>query len=145
MSSFRFDAGCPAASGLRSRWRRNGKSRSEHGVAGRLDSLVYRADLRPVDGDAHCGEHRRNFGTQLAIRRKARHSIDTKRKEVGQCQKAANNGKKPGFTTIMQLDQIDGVSPRLFRTALRFVTVRSGRPEPDADAASPALRAAPQS
>jgi len=44
------------------------------------------------------------------------------------------------FTTVMQLDQIDGVSPRLFRAALRHVTVRSGRPEPDIEAASPALR-----
>ncbi|ANW00399.1 hypothetical protein LMTR13_09705 [Bradyrhizobium icense] len=42
------------------------------------------------------------------------------------------------FTTVMQLDQIDGMSPRLFRTALRHVTVRSGRPEPDMEAASPA-------
>jgi general secretion pathway protein K len=48
--------------------------------------------------------------------------------------------RKPGFLTIMQLDQIDGIFPDLFRMALRFVTVRSGRPEPDADAASPALR-----
>ena len=45
-----------------------------------------------------------------------------------------------GFMTIMQLDQIEGVTQQLFRTALRFVTVRSGRPEPDVDAASPALR-----
>jgi general secretion pathway protein K len=44
------------------------------------------------------------------------------------------------FTSIMQLDQIDGMSPRLFRTALRHVTVRSGRPEPDMEAASPATR-----
>nr|WP_249810628.1 type II secretion system protein GspK [Bradyrhizobium sp. 157] len=42
------------------------------------------------------------------------------------------------FMTVMQLDQIDGISPRLFRTALRHVTVRSGRPEPDMNAASPA-------
>ncbi|WP_187399225.1 type II secretion system protein GspK [Bradyrhizobium paxllaeri] len=42
------------------------------------------------------------------------------------------------FTTVMQLDQIDGMSPLLFRTALRHVTVRSGRPEPDIEAASPA-------
>lgn len=46
----------------------------------------------------------------------------------------------PPFATIMQLDQIDGISPQLFRTALRLVTVRSGRPEPDMDAASPVLR-----
>src|SRR5439155_23070394 len=39
----------------------------------------------------------------------------------------------------MQLDQIDGMSPRLFRAALRHVTVRSGRPEPDMEAASPAM------
>ena len=43
------------------------------------------------------------------------------------------------FTTIMQLDQIDGMSPRLFRASLRHVTVRSGRPEPDMEAASPAM------
>jgi len=59
---------------------------------------------------------------------------------------AKSREKKPGpengppFATIMQLDQIDGISPQLFRTALRLVTVRSGRPEPDMDAASPALR-----
>jgi general secretion pathway protein K len=51
---------------------------------------------------------------------------------------------KPGdaarFTTIMQLDQIDGISPDLFRAALRFLTVRSGRAEPDGDSASPVLR-----
>jgi general secretion pathway protein K len=52
------------------------------------------------------------------------------------------DAKRTGFTTIMQLDQIDNISPRLFRTALRFVTVRSGRPEPVAEAASPALREA---
>lgn len=44
------------------------------------------------------------------------------------------------FATIMQLDQVEGISPRLFRAALRLVTVRSGRSEPDMDAASPALR-----
>jgi len=46
----------------------------------------------------------------------------------------------PRFATILQLDQIDGISPRLFRSALRLMTVRSGRPEPDAHAALPALR-----
>jgi general secretion pathway protein K len=55
-------------------------------------------------------------------------------------QTPANSGNKPGFATIMQLDQIDGVSAALFRTALRFVTVRSTHSEPDKDAASPALR-----
>jgi general secretion pathway protein K len=54
----------------------------------------------------------------------------------------SDTAKKNGFTTIMELDQIDGISPRLFRTALRFVTVRSGRPEPVAEAASAALREA---
>jgi general secretion pathway protein K len=62
--------------------------------------------------------------------------------------KAANNqltgkpasNEQTRFTTIMQLDQIDGISPLLFRAALRFVTVRSGRAEPERDAASPALR-----
>jgi general secretion pathway protein K len=49
-------------------------------------------------------------------------------------------GNDPRFATIMQLDQIDGISPRLFRAALRLVTVRSGRTEPDMDVASPILR-----
>jgi general secretion pathway protein K len=44
------------------------------------------------------------------------------------------------FATIMELDQVDGISPRLFRAALRLVTVRSGRTEPDMDVASPVLR-----
>ncbi|WOH53701.1 hypothetical protein [Bradyrhizobium sp. sBnM-33] len=46
----------------------------------------------------------------------------------------------PRFVTIMELDQIEGISPRLFRAALRLVTVRSGRTEPDMDVASPVLR-----
>ncbi len=52
----------------------------------------------------------------------------------------SGSARKAGFTTIMQLDQINGVSPRLFRAALRLITVRSGRPEPLAEAASPVLR-----
>jgi general secretion pathway protein K len=52
----------------------------------------------------------------------------------------SDNARKARFATIMQLDQIDGISPNLFRAALRFVTVRSERPEPDGDAASPVLR-----
>jgi general secretion pathway protein K len=51
-----------------------------------------------------------------------------------------NDAKKIRLTTIMQLDQIGGISPDLFRKARRFVTVSSGRAEPDAVAASPALR-----
>lgn len=43
------------------------------------------------------------------------------------------------FTTILELDQIDGIPPRLFRAALRYVTVRSGKAEPDMEAASPAM------
>jgi general secretion pathway protein K len=43
------------------------------------------------------------------------------------------------FTTVMELDQVDGMSAQLFRAALRHVTVRSGRPEPDMEAASPAM------
>jgi general secretion pathway protein K len=53
---------------------------------------------------------------------------------------ATNTPPRPPFATIMQLDQIDGVSPHLFRSALRLVTVRSGRPEPDPEAAPPTLR-----
>jgi general secretion pathway protein K len=51
-----------------------------------------------------------------------------------------DRNENPRFTTIMQLDRIDGISPVVFRAALRFVTVRSGRADPDGDAASPAMR-----
>jgi general secretion pathway protein K len=51
-----------------------------------------------------------------------------------------NDAKKERFATIMQLDQISGISPHLFRKAIRFVTVSSGAAEPDENAASPALR-----
>jgi general secretion pathway protein K len=51
----------------------------------------------------------------------------------------AANPAEPRFTTVMQLDQVNGISPQLFRTALRHVTVRSGRQEPDLEAASPSL------
>lgn len=44
------------------------------------------------------------------------------------------------FSTIMQLDQIDGISPSVFRSALRLVTVRSFRVEPDPEAAPPLMR-----
>jgi general secretion pathway protein K len=44
------------------------------------------------------------------------------------------------FATILQLDQIDAISPKLFREALGFVTVRSGSAEPTGAAASLALR-----
>jgi general secretion pathway protein K len=50
------------------------------------------------------------------------------------------DSKKIRFTTVMQLDQIAGISPALFRKAIRFVTVSSGRPEPDGNAASSELR-----
>jgi general secretion pathway protein K len=52
----------------------------------------------------------------------------------------SDDAKRTGFTTIMQLDQIGGISPPLFRSAQRFVTVRSGRSEPDSGVASPRLR-----
>ena len=52
---------------------------------------------------------------------------------------ATTDPATPAFVTIMQLDQVSGMSAPLFRTALRFVTVRSGRAEPDPDAATPAM------
>jgi general secretion pathway protein K len=52
---------------------------------------------------------------------------------------AANAPAAARFSTIMQLDQIEGISPWILRTALRLVTVRSGRTDPDMDAASPSM------
>jgi general secretion pathway protein K len=51
---------------------------------------------------------------------------------------AIDPGKR--FVTILQLDQIKGIDPRLLRAVLPFVTVSSGRTEPDPGAATPALR-----
>lgn len=45
-----------------------------------------------------------------------------------------------GFQSILQLDQIAGISPAVFRAALAFVTVRSKRPDPAPDAVSAPLR-----
>lgn len=83
------------------------------------------------------------LGSQLAANverfRKSGPSLPTTNASTGSNGSAP--AKSPGFTTIMQLDQIDGLSPTLFRAATRHTTVSSGRPEPLADAATPALRA----
>lgn len=43
------------------------------------------------------------------------------------------------FTSSLELDQMTGMTPELFRKTLPFVTVGSGRTEPSREAASPAL------
>ena len=53
---------------------------------------------------------------------------------------ASDGAKGPGFSTILELDQIDGMSPPLLRAAMRFTTTLSGRSEPMPEAMSPALR-----
>jgi general secretion pathway protein K len=58
----------------------------------------------------------------------------------GSPEKTASLNQKPAFTTILQLDQIEGISPKLLHAALPLVTVRSGRTTPDEAAVSPALR-----
>ena len=45
-----------------------------------------------------------------------------------------------GYQSILELDRVPGVGSELFRTALPFVTVRSGKSEPEVDAAPQALR-----
>ncbi|GGI33714.1 hypothetical protein GCM10010987_75760 [Bradyrhizobium guangdongense] len=52
----------------------------------------------------------------------------------------ANEIKSSGFSTILELDQVDGMSPALLRFALRYTTTLSGRVEPAPDAMTPALR-----
>ena len=79
-------------------------------------------------------------GRIVAFRESA--GVQPKETDPRAAENKSGNARKTGFTTIMQLDQIVAISPRLFRTALRLVTVRSGRPEPVAEAASPALREA---
>lgn len=53
---------------------------------------------------------------------------------------AANDVKSSGFSTILELDQIDGVSPALLRSAVRYTTAVSGRVEPMPEAMTPSLR-----
>jgi general secretion pathway protein K len=50
--------------------------------------------------------------------------------------------KEAPFETVMELDQVSGVSPALFRDLVPFVTVHSRSPNVDARAAPPALFAA---
>lgn len=62
--------------------------------------------------------------------------------ETGNPSPSTTNGKqgpRPGFTSIMELDQMAGMSLGLFRKALPFITVASGRTAPAGEAASPAL------
>jgi len=44
------------------------------------------------------------------------------------------------FQSVMELEAVPGITPELFRRALPFVTVRSGKTEPDPAAATEALR-----
>lgn len=76
-----------------------------------------------------------SLGTRIAAR--VVEFRDQARAKTTSAAAAAPN--TPAFTTIMQLDTIEGVSPSVFRRAIRFVTVRSGRPEPDPAAATPAM------
>lgn len=53
---------------------------------------------------------------------------------------AQNGVKSSGFSTILELDQIDGMTPALLRSAMRYTTTLSGRAEPMPEAMTPALR-----
>ncbi|WP_339037478.1 hypothetical protein WHZ78_07205 [Bradyrhizobium symbiodeficiens] len=53
---------------------------------------------------------------------------------------AANDAKISSFSSILELDQIDGMSPTLLRSAMRYTTTLSGRPQPIPEAMTPALR-----
>lgn len=52
---------------------------------------------------------------------------------------SGKQGPRLGFTSIMELDQMAGMSLRLFRKAVPFITISSGRTAPAGEAASPAL------
>ena len=52
----------------------------------------------------------------------------------------ANDARNSGFTSILELDQIDGMSPALLRSAMRYTTTLSGRAAPMPEAMTPALR-----
>lgn len=73
---------------------------------------------------------------------KARNTVQNPNEKGSQSQ-TDKNGKRTTaffrFTSIMELDHVVGMSPSLFRKALPFVTVGSGRNDPEREAASPAL------
>jgi general secretion pathway protein K len=82
----------------------------------------------------------RSAGARIAGNIMAFRDPDIKDGDARPVSEKPDDSKKIRFTTIMQLDQIGGISPALFRKAIRFVTVSSGRPEPDGKAASSELR-----
>lgn len=55
-------------------------------------------------------------------------------------QGAQPQGKARVFQSVLELEAVQGITPELFRKALPFVTVRSGKPEPEPAAASESLR-----
>jgi|SRR5689334_21973508 len=55
-------------------------------------------------------------------------------------QPALPQGKARAFQSVLELETVQGMTPELFRRALPFVTVRTGKPEPEPAAASEALR-----
>lgn len=72
-----------------------------------------------------------------------------RRESVGQTASSSNQTaptkdagvvKSSGFSTILELDQVDGMSPALLRKAIRYTTTLSGQAEPVAEAMTPALR-----
>jgi general secretion pathway protein K len=79
-------------------------------------------------------------GRVLAFRSPPSDPSDRSGSQMQSANGKPGDGWQGGFVTILQLDQIDGISPQLFHKALRFVTVRSKRPAPDAATASAALR-----
>ena len=113
--SFRCGAGCPAVSVcVVTIEEETGKI--DLNTASPVDAraLLYRADPRPVAGHPDRRTHRR----VPHIRRRSA----TAKRGPRMLRPTAR------FTTVMQLDQIEGISPRIFRSAVRLVTVRSGPP-----------------
>jgi len=82
----------------------------------------------------------RSAGARIAENIIAFRDPDIKDGDARPVSEKPDDSKNIRFTTIMQLDQIGGISPALFRKAVRFVTVSSGRPEPNGNAASSELR-----
>ena len=113
----------------------------------RIEEETGKVDLNAADGEVLSHLFTALTSDQSAGMRIATTILQFRDQVPAEMKTASNqsNGKsgaddRSRFTTIMQLDQIEGISPVVFKAALRFVTVSSGRQDPDADAASPALR-----
>lgn len=76
----------------------------------------------------------------IAFREPVRDSVDDESMRRYRADEKPEGAKRAPFVTSLELDQVVGISPALFRAALPFVTVRAKRSDVDFSRATPAMR-----